>query len=237
MTPGAPISVLSYAAMTSQSPSSGVPPFDLGSWLNGLADFPPVVQAGAAVLRGRARDVPPEVLGTEPFLKLLEIMVEVMRRAPGVGLAAPQIGIPWRLFVAEDQEERVSAMAEETREERGRVVLPLMAVINPVLTPASNEEVIFFEGCLSVRGYAALVARHTAVKLTGLDAHGRPLQVELEGWPARIMQHETDHLNGTLYVDRMLTRSLASEGELPRLGRLSVDEVLRELVLQPPSGS
>lgn len=220
--------------MTSQSPSAGVPAFDLVSWLQGLADFPPVVQAGAAVLRARAREVPAEVLGTEPFLKLIEIMVEVMRRAPGVGLAAPQIGIPWRLFVAEDQEERVAAMAEETREERGRVVLPLMAVVNPVLTPVSDEEAVFFEGCLSVRGYAALVARHAAVKLGGLDAYGRPLEVELEGWPARIVQHETDHLNGTLYVDRMLTRSLASEGELPRLGRLSVDEVIQELV-SPPS--
>ena len=76
-------------------------------------------------------------------------------------------------------------------------------------------------------------ARHAAVTLSGFDAFGRPISGKFEGWPARIVQHETDHLNGTLYVDRMLSRSLASEAELSRLSQLSVDEVLDELVVQP----
>jgi peptide deformylase len=205
-----------------------MPPFDLQAWL-ASEQPPPIVQAGAAVLRQRAFDVPPEMLGSSALLALVDTMVEVMRAAPGVGLAAPQIGVPLRIFVAEDAAERMAHVSEEARGLRGRAPLPLTVLVNPTVTLVPGEQATFFEGCLSVRGYGALVARAAEVRVTGIDAHGRPASLSLKGWPARIMQHEMDHLNGTLYVDRMISRSLACDVELARLSGLSVGDVLRSL--------
>jgi peptide deformylase len=105
-----------------------------------------------------------------------------------------------------------------------------MVVVNPKIVATPGPEATFFEGCLSVRGYGALVRRATAVDITGVDANGRAISRSFDGWPARIMQHEADHLDGTLFVDRMIARSLANETELTRLAALPVDEVLRDLV-------
>jgi len=191
--------------------------FNLESWLDSAGSPADIEQAGAAVLRGQASDVDPAWLGGAAWTTLIERMVETMRRAPGVGLAAPQIGIPWRLFVAEDREEYFAALSPEERESRGRDPLPLIVVVNPVLK-LRGSEVTFYEGCLSVRGYGALVPRANEVELSGLDGSGntrRSLSLTLEGWPARIAQHEVDHLDGTLYIDRMVPRSLASTEHLP----------------------
>jgi peptide deformylase len=215
--------------------------FDLDGWLGALSDLPPIVQVGANVLRGRAREVPLSVLGTPAFERLVEIMVEVMRRAPGVGLAAPQIGIPWRVFVAEDPE-RVDPDADderraelrEAREARGRVALPLTCWINPTLKPAGKGDALFFEGCLSMRGYAAIVPRSKAVTVRGFDRRGQAVEARYTGWPARIMQHETDHLWGALYVDRMLSRSLTGEADLQRLSKLPVSDAMAELGVRWP---
>jgi peptide deformylase len=204
-------------------------PFDLEAWLVAAPPAPPVVQAGAEVLRRRAHDVPASLIGTPALARLVEVMVQVMRAAPGVGLAAPQIGVPLRLFVAEDNAERMAHQTPESHTLRSRVALPLMAVVNPEVVALTADEVTFYEGCLSVRGYGALVRRAASVEVTGVDPEGRPLSVRFDGWPARIMQHETDHLDGTLYVDRMITRSLACDSELARLAALPPSEVLDEL--------
>ncbi len=204
-------------------------PFDLEAWLAAAPPSPPIVQVGSAVLRRPALHVEPSLLSTPAFARLIEIMVGVMRAAPGVGLAAPQIGVPLRIFVAEDDEERLSRLTDEARSLRGRVALPLTILVNPRVVATSPDEATFYEGCLSVRGYGALVARAAAVNARGLDASGRPVSLDLAGWPARIMQHEMDHLDGTLYVDRMLSRSLAGEDELGRLSGLPVTEVMKEL--------
>jgi peptide deformylase len=217
--------------------------FDLEAWLTTAGGLPPVVQAGADVLRKPAAPVAPAWFGTPALHALVEIMVDVMRRAPGVGLAAPQIGVPLRLFVAEDPEERLGQLSDESRSARGRVALPLLVLVNPTLDPIrkdptrkapveQGDQITFFEGCLSVRGYGALVSRWAAVRVSGFDADGRPVSSSFEGWPARIMQHEMDHLDGTLYIDRMLTRSFASDAELPRLAAKPVDELLAELGLR-----
>jgi peptide deformylase len=211
-----------------------VVPFDLEGWLATLASSPPIVQAGATVLRRRAQDVDPSLRSTPAFLRLVEVMVEAMRAAPGVGLAAPQLGVPLRVFVAEDTEERMVHQSVEARELRARAPLPLTVLINPAVVPVSGDEATFYEGCLSVRGYGALVRRAANVAVTGLDAFGRAISLRFDGWPARIMQHEMDHLDGTLYVDRMLSRSLASEGELARLSSMPVGDVLAELASQSP---
>jgi peptide deformylase len=208
--------------------------FDLEAWLAASPMPPPIVQAGAAVLRQRAAPVGREWFGSNALLRLVDIMVDVMRNAPGVGLAAPQIGVPWRIFVAEDPEERLANVAAEALALRDRKALPLTVLVNPIVTLAAGAEATFYEGCLSVRGYGALVTRAAVVDVEGLDAHGRRRALRLQGWPARIMQHEMDHLNGTLYVDRMITRSLACDAELGRVSAMPVTEVFRELV-DPPS--
>lgn len=203
-------------------------PFDLGAWLAALEGPPPIVQAGARVLRRRAQSVTSSLLATPALRELVALMTGVMRHAPGVGLAAPQIGVPLRVFVAEDLEQRIADLPEGSAALRRRVALPLTVLVNPKVQPRGSEQATFFEGCLSVRGYGALVSRWQSVSVSGVDAEGRPVSLALDGWPARIMQHELDHLDGTLYIDRMQSRSFATDGELPRLGGMSVADVQRD---------
>ena len=204
-------------------------PFDLEAWLAVRNPNAPIVQAGAPVLRRRAREVPSSLLGTPALSELVQLMVDTMRAAPGVGLAAPQIGVPLRIFVAEDSDERMAHVPEATRALRGRRALPLVVLVNPEVTLVPGDDMTFYEGCLSVRGYGALVRRANEVVAQGVDERGAPVTARLAGWPARIMQHEMDHLNGTLYIDRMIGRSFASDTELGRLSAVGVDDVLREI--------
>jgi peptide deformylase len=168
-----------------------------------------IVQAGDLVLRREAIAVPKEKLGTQELRSLVAEMVATMRAAPGVGLAAPQIGVPWQLLVAEDDSENLAELSEAGLDKRDRNRLPLVAIVNPELTTIGDEKAVFFEGCLSISGWSALVPRALAVEVSGLTPEGEPLKLELRGWPARILQHEVDHLHGTLYVDRMFSRSFS----------------------------
>ncbi|KAG2495705.1 hypothetical protein HYH03_006305 [Edaphochlamys debaryana] len=182
--------------------------------------LPPIAQAGTAVLRQVAKPVPPELMGSEWLRNLVQTMVDVMRAAPGVGLAAPQIGEPWQVVVLEDREELIAKQAASglyspsvlAAMER-RPFRPL-ALVNPELEAEGAEGVAAFEGCLSVRGYAAVVPRYRRVRVRALDPEGRPLALEAGGWQARILQHEVDHVRGVLYVDRMLPRSLTASDNL-----------------------
>ncbi len=188
-----------------------------------------IVQTGALVLRARAAEVPRSDLGQPAFQGLLARMIEAMRQAPGVGLAAPQLGVSLRVFVLEDREELMRALNPEERAERERVPVPLRVLINPSVTPVGDERVTFFEGCLSVHGYAALVPRFREVEVSGLDEHGQAVTWRVRGWPARILQHEMDHLDGTLYVDRMLSRSFGTGAQVKeRFAGKPIAEVLRE---------
>lgn len=190
----------------------------------------PIVQTGHPVLRQRAEDVAPERIGTPEFQALVQRMVEAMRAAPGVGLAAPQLGVPLRVFVLEDREELMTSLTAQERDERERRPVPLRVVINPTLAPIGEKKVTFFEGCLSVSGYAGLVERFHEVEVSGLDEHGAPQRFRTSGWPARILQHESDHLDGTLYIDRMRTRSFGTlEQVKARFGGRPIAEVLRLL--------
>src|SRR4051794_24722193 len=171
-----------------------------------------IVQVGTPVLRERAREVPADLIGTPELERLLITMVETMREAPGVGLAAPQIGIGLRIFVMEDRPEYLEQVTPDEVAERAREPVPLRIFVNPTLRPIGDERVGFFEGCLSLEGYVGYVERHAEVEVSGLDERGRPQTMRARGWPARILQHEFDHLDGTLYIDRMLTRSFAEAG-------------------------
>jgi peptide deformylase len=194
----------------------------------------PIVQAGDPVLRARAAEVPLERIPTPEIQALVATMIERMRAAPGVGLAAPQIGVGLRVFVLEDPAAFQAKLTEEERRERGRVPVPLRVLFNPVVTPVGDEKVGFFEGCLSVEGYAGWVERFVEVEVRGHDEHAQPQAWRVRGWPARILQHEMDHLEGTLYVDRMVTRSFATaEHARARFAGKSLAETRRLLGLDP----
>ncbi|WP_234018923.1 MULTISPECIES: peptide deformylase [unclassified Streptomyces] len=165
----------------------------------------PIVAAGDPVLRRPAEPVDGQ-LSDGLLARLVEAMRVTMHAAPGVGLAAPQVGVGLRLAVIED----AATVVEEVRAARGRVPQPFRVLVNPSYEDAGERQVAFYEGCLSVPGYQAVVARHERVRLRALDERGRAVDEEFDGWPARIVQHETDHLNGTLYLDRAELRSLSS---------------------------
>jgi peptide deformylase len=165
-----------------------------------------IVQAGDPVLREAARALTPAEIAGEEIQQLIELMRETMREAPGVGLAAPQIGLPLQLAVIED-------VGENDAMERAPV--PFHVIANPRLV-LGDETVDFFEGCLSVDGFQAVVPRARTARVEALDHRGTPVVIDAGGWYARILQHEIDHLRGTLYVDRMRTRTLTINRNLGR---------------------
>jgi peptide deformylase len=126
---------------------------------------------------------------------LIDDMVETMRDAPGVGLAAPQIGLSERLIVVEYYERA----EDEDKEDAPKKV---WTVINPEIVKASEEKVMGVEGCLSIPGLVGEVERHLSIQVRGLNRHGKPMKIKAEGWLARIFQHEIDHVNGVLFTDR-----------------------------------
>jgi len=168
-----------------------------------------IIRIGHPVLRSGTRNVPLDMIGTP----VLDEFVHTMRRTlagKGVGLAAPQIAVPLRLFVIEDPVERVNALAVEERNQRERMAFPFEAVINPTWRATSPEMVIFPEGCLSIPGLLADVPRYRSIEVDGWTQDGSQKIWRLTGWPARIFQHEIDHLDGRLFVDCMLPRTLTS---------------------------
>ncbi|MGH8066250.1 MAG: peptide deformylase, partial [Candidatus Entotheonellia bacterium] len=160
-------------------------------------------QVGEPVLRQQARPLTVEEIRSTPIQRLIEQMRDIMREAPGVGLAAPQIGQSLQLAVIEDREEYLQGIAPAILQERERAPVPFHIIINPRLTIAQQPPAVFFEGCLSLDSFAALVPRAVAVRVDCLNERGEPVVIEARGWYARILQHEIDHLNGTLYIDRM----------------------------------
>lgn len=175
-----------------------------------------IVEVGDPVLRQPARALEPSEIGSPFVQELIASMQATMHEAPGVGLAAPQVGEALRLTVVEDDGPWLDEMSEERRAELGREALPFTVLINPVLEPVGDDTEEFFEGCLSLPGFWALVRRWTHVRVRALDERGRPIELEAEGWPARILQHEVDHLAGVLYIDRMEPRSFTTSENLSR---------------------
>jgi peptide deformylase len=165
-----------------------------------------IVQVGEPVLRQLARPLSPAEIRASEVQQLIELMRETMHNAPGVGLAAPQIGLPLQLAVIQDTGELPAT-------ERTPVAFHVIA--NPRLT-LGDEQVEFFEGCLSVEGFQAVVPRARSVRVEALDHRGEPVVIEAGGWYARILQHEIDHLNGKLYIDRMRGDTLATSKNFAR---------------------
>jgi peptide deformylase len=173
-------------------------------------------QAGEPVLRQKARPLSTEEILERSTQELIESMRETMHDAPGVGLAAPQIGFPLQLVVIEDQPEFIQKLPSEQVAERERRPVPFHVLINPKLMLVGSEIAEFFEGCLSVAGFTAVVARARKVRVECLNEKAQPVMIDADGWYARILQHEIDHLEGALYIDRMKPRSFCTQENYAR---------------------
>jgi peptide deformylase len=147
-----------------------------------------IVTLPQTILRRKAHKV--SDFGPE-FQGLVDDMVETVRQAPGVGLAAPQVDEPIRLIVVE--------FGDEDDE---NVPPKLYVVANPQIARTSEDTLVGTEGCLSIPGFQGDVERYAAVTVKGLNRQGKPMTVKAKGWLARIFQHEIDHLEGVLFIDR-----------------------------------
>lgn len=163
----------------------------------------PIARMGNPCLR---RPADPVADPRAPEIRaLVADMLETMTAAGGVGLAAPQVKVPLRLVIFHLPAERTAEEGGEGGEEEGdeTAELPLHVLINPVITPLDDEQALGWEGCLSVPGMRGLVPRYTRIRYQGVGLDGRPIEAEAEGFHARVVQHECDHLDGLLYPMRM----------------------------------
>ena len=163
----------------------------------------PIVQAGEPVLRQQTAAYVGQ-LSKRTLAKLIDVMHTTMLEAPGVGLAATQIGLGLALAVVEDH------VRDDEDDPREIAEFPFHAIINPKYTPVGEETRSFYEGCLSFDGYQAVRRRWLDITAEWDDENGNHHQERLHGWPARIFQHETDHLSGELYIDKAEIRSLTT---------------------------
>lgn len=175
-----------------------------------------IAQLGEPVLRRRARELEPDELASPAIQGLIEDMIATMRDADGAGLAAPQVY------------ESVSLVVIEVRQNPrypNASAIPLRVLVNPKLTPlvdspldalADNDSILVYEGCLSVTGMRGRVRRPRKVRVQALDREGRPIDEIWEGFAAAVVQHETDHVLGVLFVDRVETASLTFLREYER---------------------
>ncbi|KAM6380613.1 peptide deformylase, mitochondrial isoform 1-T1 [Pluvialis apricaria] len=168
-------------------------------------------QVGAPVLRAAAAAVAPEKLGGPELRELAAALAAGLRSGPCLGLSAPQLGVPLRVFAAELPPDRCSRYPPALRRAHCIEPFPLRLLVNPVLRVLDAHLVTGPEGCVSLKGFSAYVPRHWAVHVSaGVDEHGEPVSWEATGWAARIIQHEMDHLDGILYIDRMDTRTFTN---------------------------
>lgn len=160
-----------------------------------------VARMGNPILREVAAPVPPERFADPAFQRFCEDLHASMLEHDGIGLAAPQV------FCSE----RVVVIQLDSDDEP-------MFLVNPVIHPIGEESALGYEGCLSVPDMRGLVARHSAIRVSAADRHGKSILFEAHGWAARVVQHECDHLDGVLYVDRAEPKSLAFLKEYRRYG-------------------
>jgi len=158
-----------------------------------------IVTLPEPVLRRKAK---PITKFDKDLQTLIDDMIDTMRDAPGVGLAAPQVNISEQLIVVEySEDEDEEEMDAEEAESRPPKPKKLYVMINPEIVKASEEKVLGVEGCLSIPGVQGEVERHEKIQVKGLNRFGKPLKLKVDGWMARIFQHEIDHLNGVLFTD------------------------------------
>ncbi|MCA9520122.1 MAG: peptide deformylase [Myxococcales bacterium] len=173
-----------------------------------------VARMGHPILRTVADAIPDEMLRSPEIQQLIDDMVDTMVEYDGVGLAAPQVHQSWRLFVME-------VPSDSPRYGETGAVQPLTIVVNPEYSPIGDDHVESMEGCLSIPDVMGLVPRHERIKVRFQGRDGKLVEGELSGFPAIVFQHEYDHLDGVLYIDRMESlETLSFRREYERFGRL-----------------
>ncbi len=186
-------------------------------------------QAGQPVLRKPAKRLTRTALAAKHTQEVIDFMIATLRDAPGVGLAAPQVGEALQIIIIEDKAKYHDQVDLKLRKEQGRRAVPLKVLVNPALEVIDAETDLYFEGCLSVDGYVAAVPRAKAVKVSAWDRHGKAVSYTAQGWQARILQHEADHLQGVLYVDKMKPSSFMTIKNFSLLYRKSLQARLTSL--------
>ncbi len=161
-----------------------------------------IIRLGHPTLRQTAEPYPPSSIGSPEFDRLVSDMRETLHAAGGIGLAAPQIDVSTRVIVIE--------IANSDSRYGEIPVIPFTVFINPTVTVINPECAGFWEGCLSIPGMMGYVERPQLLTVEYLDTQAKPQKIEFEGFQATVFQHEFDHLNGTLYVDRITDLSLFS---------------------------
>ena len=169
-----------------------------------------ICEVGSPVLRKIARSLSADEIRSKDIQDLIGHMRDTMREAPGVGLAAPQIGESLQIAVIEDKAEYQKGLTAEQLSERQRFPVDFQVIVNPQIELFSPADVAFHEGCLSIPRLMAMVERSCSVRVTCLDEHGEQRVIDAAGWYARILQHEIDHLNGRLYTDIMQPETLTT---------------------------
>jgi len=193
-----------------------------------------IVQVGDPVLRRRANELTRDQLATPAVQEMIARMRDTMRDAPGVGLAAPQIGESLQLVVIEDPPHLHAGLSPEQLAERERAAVPFHVLVNPRLSAEGSEVVVAYEGCLSFSGFMMLVPRWRSVRVEALDERGEPVVKTASGWYARILQHEIDHLRGIVCCDRMDPRTLTTHDNHMRHWRgMAIEEVRTTLGPMP----
>jgi peptide deformylase len=152
-----------------------------------------VARIGNPVIRAAARPVTETEIRSPDFQRLVDDMVVTMHEYDGVGLAAPQVHVGLRLAVIE----------VPSSDARAEDAVPLTVLVNPVVTPLEGEKAVGWEGCLSIPDLRGQVPRFTRLRLDALDREGRAYRLDASGFFARVIQHECDHLDGRVYLDRM----------------------------------
>jgi peptide deformylase len=189
-----------------------------------------IVQVGDAVLRKPARELSRDEILSQEIQELIKKMKTTMRASSGVGLAAPQVGKSIQLAVIEDVDH--SHLTAEQLAERNRSVVPFHVIINPrIFIDEKSEKAEFFEGCLSVPQFLGIVPRATSVRVECLNEHAQRITIHAKGWYARILQHEIDHLMGTLFIDRAPLPTLITEESYVKLWKnKSIQEIQSNLI-------
>jgi peptide deformylase len=180
-----------------------------------------IVEIGHPALRTRAREVEPAEVGSAAIEGLIEDLIETKRAADGAGIAANQVGVPIRVAIAEVEGQNPRYPYKPP--------IPLTVMINPVIEPLAGEEALITEGCLSVPGLRGTLLRRMEIRVTYLDRHGEEQSEVRRGLTAGTFQHEVDHLDGVLFVDRADPRSLTTWEEYERNQREEAERRMRDL--------
>jgi peptide deformylase len=188
-----------------------------------------ILQAGARGLHAPARELSLAELASADVQRLIDLMFATLA-GTGVGLAAPQVGAGIRVVVIEDPPAYHALVDPPLLVAQQRVPVEPHVLVNPRLSVVDATPAEFFEGCLSVDGYRAIVPRARGVHVRALDRFGQPFERAAHGWYARILQHEIDHLDGRLYLQRMLPQTfVTATSAAHEWGKLPVPEAKHAL--------